>query len=266
MLSKDYSSGRILWKHLMRLRCLFLVLFFLSWAPRFAQADDYAQATWPNLLHTMIRFNALDISDTTLLDEYGIVTECDLYKVFYADDFKWQKVRQAMQQSIKMHVASFPTGYRYDQKMQLDRYDFATKLFRFAKKSTINNVNSFTLYAVNGTSCGSTDITIIPRTFKAMLQTPLTLEGIPMGEGDAKALLARMDQAQNDIRLIYARFNLRIVYIEPFQKVLVSPRDTTSYTYKQQNEAMPEYVRFDTRLDSIDFFEDPEMTKLIYQY
>ena len=164
----------------MRLLFLFLALFMFSFLGNNAHAESYADGNWPNLLHTMIRFKALDLSDPALLDEYGIVTECNLYQTFYKNDFKWQQVRQALQESIKINQDSYPTKYHYDLKMQLDRYDFSTKLFRFSNKSTISGINSFVLYAVEGSGCDGADVKYLPRKFRAMLQAPLTLEGIPL--------------------------------------------------------------------------------------
>src|SRR6185437_9969993 len=101
----------------MLLRFLFLVLFALSLVPASAYAqqnDEYADITWPNLMRTIVRFNAMNIADPVLLDEYAIVTECELYKVFYPDDFKWNNVRNAVRESIKLNVATFPVSYRFD--------------------------------------------------------------------------------------------------------------------------------------------------------
>ena len=250
----------------MRLRAAFLLFLLLPFLAGPVRADDYEPASWPNLLRTMIRFNALDLSDTRILDEYGMITECRLYNSFYKDDFKWHQVRDAMQNSIKINLASFPTSYRYDLTMQLDRYDFAAKLFRFKEKSTIRNVNTFVIYTVEGGGCGSTDIKFTPRSFHAVISTPISMEGIPLAEKDAEALLKHMGEQQNDKRLVYARFNLRVLYIAPWKEAFLDIKDKSSGRY-QQSDALPNFaVRLDARLDTISFYEDPERTKLIFQY
>src|ERR1700685_2832792 len=109
---------------------LFCLLLCLA-AP--ARAEDYIAPTWPDLLHTMIRFNALDLSqDNRLLDEYAAITDCDIYQYYSRDDFKWNQMRTTIRKSIEMSRSTFPSRYYFDVKVQLGRYDFADKLYRFA--------------------------------------------------------------------------------------------------------------------------------------
>ncbi len=247
-------------------RLIFLAILALTLAIGSARAQEYSAASWPNLMRTMVRFNALDLSDLALLDEYAIITDCDLYKAFFTNDFKWNQVRQAMRQSIQANIATFPTNYYYDIQMQLDRYDFTTKLFRFTDRSTVRGVNTLALYAVEGTGCGFADVKFIPRRFRAVLSAPLYLEGFPLNEKDAQELLARMDKNQNSHRIIFARYNLRTVYIEPLRKSMSHTGDATVTRYDQSNAISRNAVRLDAQLDSVGFYEDAERTKLIYQY
>jgi hypothetical protein len=240
-----------------------LVLLLLSGS---ARADDYADISWVNLVRTLVRFNALDLSDQNLLDEYAIVSECDLYKAYFNNDFKWNQVRQAIRDSVAMNVATFPSNYHYDISMRLDRYDFAAKLFRFTEKSSLRGVNAFTLYSVTGTGCGQADVKLLPRIFRAVLSSPVYLDGLPLSEGDAEALLSRMDKNKNPDRTIYARYNFHTVYIEPLHKVEGFMETKELPHYEQAKGANPKEMRLDTQLDSVGFYEDPQMTKLIYLY
>ncbi|MDR3424789.1 MAG: DUF4852 domain-containing protein [Alphaproteobacteria bacterium] len=250
----------------MRLRFVFLLALCLSLLTGVAQAQDYAKPSWPDLLRTMVRFRALDLSDTPLLDEYAVVTECDLYKAFYANDFKWNQVRKAVMESVKMNVATFPMNYHYDLKMQLDRYDFAARLFRFTNRSTLRGINTFMLYSVRGTGCGNANVVYLPRTFRAVLETPVSMDGLPLAAKDAQALLDQMDRDKDSDRIIYARFNLRVVFIDAWRKIVNKEGGTEAIPrYEQTKAPMPDTVRFDVNLDSISFYEDPEMTRLIYQ-
>jgi hypothetical protein len=218
------------------------------------------------MVRTMVRMNALDLSDQRLLDEYAIITECELYKAFFHDDFKWNQVRSALKDSIRTSIATFPMNYHYDLKMQLDRYDFATKFFRFTKKSLLNNINTFVLYSVEGTGCGMAEVQYIPRTYRAVVSSPLYLEGLPLTDKDARDLLARMDKDENISRIIYARFNLRTVYVEPLRKTAGRNPEGVDDKYVQSRVPEKSTVRLDVHLDSIGFYEDPQMTRLIYMY
>jgi len=230
------------------------------------RAQEYVSPTWPSLLRTMIRFGAIDItSDPFLLDEYAVATECELYEAFYPNDFKWQQVRRALKESIQKNVATYPVAYYHTSKVQLGRYDFDQKLFRFTKKTTLKGVNAIYVYAVSGLGCGVAETKFLPRSFRAVLSSVLYLEGLPLPERDARALVARMEEDGNKDRIIYVRFNVHIVYIEPFMKI-EDPADSANVHYSQPSSHVSKEVRLDARLDSIVFYEDKKMTKSIYTY
>src|ERR1700733_2933880 len=67
-------------------------------------ADPQVHFTSANLMNTLMRFGALDPRDDKILDNYALVTQCDLYQNFYNNDFKWNKVRAAIRESIKMNI------------------------------------------------------------------------------------------------------------------------------------------------------------------
>lgn len=253
---------------MIRLFRTFAVLAFLC-AVVFSSpsvASDYGKPTWAGMLRTMVRFNALDLEDPTLIDEYAIVTECDLYRAFYRDDFKWNQVRQAVRQSVAQNLATFPAGYTYEVKLQLDRYDFDNQLYRFTDKSAIRNVNAFMIYSVEGIPCGSTDVKALPRMYRAVVASPIYLEGIPLPEKDAKTLLKMMTESKNTDRIVYAKFNLRVVYVEPMRRTTKMVGLDLKTFYGQTTVDRPGLLRLDVRLDSIEFYADPQMRQLIYQF
>jgi hypothetical protein len=240
------------------LLCLCLALLVLP-----AHAEEYAKPDWPNLLRTLIRFNGISLDDDKTLDEYAIVTECDLYKTLYDDDFKWNQVRVAIRDSIKMNVATFPTSYTYKAELQLDRYDFQNKVFRLTPKTSIHNVNTLWIYQVDGRSCGgSVDVRLLPKSFRAVLDAPIFFDGIPLVQQDAEALLQQMKQDKNSNRIVTALFNMRVVYVTPMHVSNVIG-DIRGYTQNGNDD--PRSARLDVRLDSVEFYEDSGMTKLIYK-
>jgi hypothetical protein len=251
----------------MFLRLILLAVLALPVLTASARAEDYATPAWGDLMRTLVRFNALSLSDPAVLDEYTVITECKLYKAFYRDDFKWNQVRQAVLDSVRNNVATFPMNYHYDTQMELDRYDFEAKSYKFTAKSAINGINSLELFAVEGTGCGTADVKLLPRFFHAVLGGPLYLDGLPLAPKDAEALYKQMVADQNTKHIISARFNLRIVYIDPLRKTGVGGAGKENVVrYAQSNVVQERSVRLDARLDSIDFYEDPGMTRLIYEY
>jgi hypothetical protein len=160
-----------------------------------------------------------------------------------------------------MNVGNFPVAYHYDMRMQLDRYDFATKQFRFTLRSSLDGVNVIFMYRNGGPACGVWT-QYIPRSFRVVLTTILNKQGIPLSESDAHNLITLMDLDQNEARIIYARFNMRIVNIEPLVKHDTRRGNRGELTFTQTPISGRE-VRLDARLDSVDFYEDKERKKLI---
>jgi hypothetical protein len=232
-----------------------------------AAANDYVPPAWPDLLHAMIRFRALDLSDDHILDEYARITDCELYKAFYSDDFKWNKVRTAMRDSAQQNSETFPITFGYEAPLELDRYDFEQKAYLFTERTTIKNINAFVLLEAQNPPCINTPLSAVPQTYRAVLDTALSLSGVPITQKDGEALLQRMQAEGNDSRRIYARFNLTLVYIEPWRKRKASENLLYGAAYTQSKYTdNPTAMRLDARLDSIDFFEDAAMTRLIHQY
>jgi len=248
----------------MRLRFILVLLGLLAFTSP-ALADDYAAPTLDNLARALVRFGAIDIQDNALLDDYAKITDCELVKYFYDNDFRWNQVRGMIRESIGVNVGSFPTGIKYDTKLQLDRYDFDQKLYRLTERSTVHNVNSFILFQTEKKTCAGYPVKHMPIYFRAVLDVPVTVPGLPLAEKDADALFKRFRDAGNDDHIVYTRFNLRIAYIEPLRKTQMLG-EVAKYSQSSNSSGSDHAMRFDVRLESIDFFEDPEMTKLIYGY
>ena len=258
----------------MFLRLFFLAFFFLPFAGGVAHAqaaadpsgDEYADVTWPNLARTLVRFNAINIEDPVILNEYSIITACDLYQVYYQDDFKWHKVLQAVLASAKMNIATYPVSYRYLIKVQLGRYDFAAKVFRFNALTKLDNANTFELYSAGNKSCGVGGVKSLPHNFRVVLASPIFLDGIPLSEKDAQTMFRRMKDDGNSDRILYSRLNLRIVYIEPLREETNGVESGVPARYVQSNSNASSDIRLDARLDSIQFYTNKEMTHLVYEY
>jgi hypothetical protein len=249
---------------LIMLKRIFVLLILLCAVP--AQAEDYAQPTWPNVLRTLVRYKALNLNEEKLLSEYAIVTECELYKSKYNDDFEWHKVLKAIRESVRMNVATFPTAYKYEADLQLDRYDFNKKEFNFTEKTVLKNVNAFVIYESDGLPCGLANVTHLPKIYRAVLDSPIYLLGIPLPQKDAEALLEKMKTDKNKFREVRAVFNFRVVYVEPLRKNIRATENKNDDKYSQSNSPDHLSMRLDVRLDSIDFYADKEKSQLFYSH
>jgi hypothetical protein len=244
-------------------RVALLVVFALITLSSPARAEgEYSDPTWTNLVRAMIRFGAMDLAEEKLIDDYAKISECSLYENFYDDDFKWTDVRQAIRKSVQMNIASFPVAFHYEAKVPLGRYDMEAKVFRFARKGVVDGVNVITLHAAN-TNCPNADVFYLPKVFKAYLTSTIYIDGIPMSEDDAKALIKHLEDAQNTRRIVIAKYNLRIVYVDPFVKIEAKSKKSRTAYVQTENDKKGDMARFNARLDSIEFFEDALMTKPI---
>lgn len=217
------------------------------------------------MARVLARFNALDFSDEKLLEEYAIVTECEMYEHFYSDDFRWHKVLDAIKGSLNQFSMTYPTTYAYDVELQLGRYDFKDKLFRFTDKTNIYNVNTLVLFEASPRACvGNRRIAYIPSVFRAVLDAAVYIPGLPLSQKDSEMLLDLMSKDNNPNRIVKARFNMRINFVEKFHRI--SNSNNFDYFYSQDEKQENNAARLDAHLDSVEFFEDAAMRKLIYTY
>ena len=243
---------------------IFLLLLAFLWTASPAHADIYVHPSWENLLKTLVRYGALDLSDNKILDEYAIVTDCDIFKTFVGNDFRWNQVRDSMRESVQLNISKFPMSYAYEDKLALDRYDFQQQMYRFSDRNPLQKVNAFFLFRTNGHVCSDQIVHYLPKAFRAVLDESVTLPGLPLTQRSADALLRRMDANNNKDRFVYVRFNLHINYVGKVDK---NPDlGTTDPMYVQAGAKQDSPVLLNSQVDTIDFYEDPLYRKLLYSY
>jgi hypothetical protein len=243
------------------IRRLLLILVLLAIVSP-AEAAIYYKPTWDNLLKAMVRYGALDLSDNKILDEFAIVTECDLYQAFHENDFKWNNVRDSIRQSVQMNLSNFPANFAYQDKVALGEYDFQNQIFRMSDHNPLQKVNAFFLFRTDEATCKDTQLHYVPPAFRAILDESVTLPGLPLTPRVADALLHRMDANNNKERIIYVRFNLHINYIGKVEPD--TEPGTTIYVQHGGRAGIP--ILMNSQIDTIDFFEDERYSKLIWSY
>lgn len=242
---------------------------FLVFAPLSVQAEAFAEPTLETIVQALIRYGALDVKEDKVMDLYGGVMVCDLYQEFYPNDFKWNKIRSYLREQIKKEVAFFPTGFRYDTELQLGKYDFKEKMYRFSRETAQFDANIFVLSTNFDDDCRPQDGLKLPNTFKLVLKDPVTIEGLAMDEEAGKILFKHLDERNNPDHLIYTRFNIGITYVAPFLQHKILTGGETNQDFRRGEGAIvttTSDIRFDGYLDSVEYYEDPEYTRLIYRY
>lgn len=253
-------------------RFLMFFVFALVSVAMPARAEEYVKPNAENILDTLVRFGAIDLSNDTLLDAYAQILACDLFKDFYKDEFKWQKARPVIREQVRKSVSTFPTGFRYETVLQLGRYDFAKKVYPFVEKSQRIGINVFTVDRDINRVCqyGGKDnvAAILPKRFKIVLDKPFNIIDLPLAPSEGKALAERMDRDGNKEHSIFARINLRIMFVAPIDFSKRSSEGTNFAVRTQVTQAGldSESVVLDARLDSVEYFEDENFTRLIYRY
>jgi Domain of unknown function (DUF4852) len=228
--------------------------------------SKYVKPTWPNLIKAMIRYNAYDVSDEELLNEYAEISDCEIFAHFYQNDFEWHKVKTELREYLRQQHDQLPTFFHYDIALQFGHYDFDKNMYFFTDKSKISNVNSFQLMRATGNPCPKADMRIraAPQIFHAVVNDPVGIYGIPMTQQVAQALFDMMAADKNTDHLVHARFNLHVTYIAPMEKHHENGISGRMLYFQMGKSAVS--VRFDCTLDSVDFYEDAAMTRLIWRY
>ena len=228
-------------------------------------ASSYIKPEWGKLLQTMFRFRAIDLlEDDALLDDYALVAECDLYARFYMDDFKWKKVREAIRGSLKRNKDKFPLHYYKDVKVQLGRYNFEKRLYQFTTGSVIHNANTFLFQGENPGLCVESRIKYLPVSYRGVSNDPITIEGLSMDQPTAQTLLEYMQTSHNTDRILTARFNITVLFTLPLDRSLRAGTQG-DVVYQQTSEHSGE-VRYDVKIDSVDFYADDEKKIKVYTF
>lgn len=234
------------------MRCFFVLAFSLFFSVLAAQANAqaFAPLTYSNVLKSLVRFDALNMQDDAILDDFAQITECDQFHKNYRDDFAKQQRRQALRDDVKKNRMNYPDSYYFTTQMRLDKFDFKARAFMLEKDSQLKNINSFSLVKLRSREVCVDNVRLgfLPLEIGATLDQPVTVEGLPISEEKAKALIATMNAAKNYNRIIYARFSMLLVYAPPIKA------------------PMMQRYNADAQLLSVEFFEDKEMTRPIWIY
>jgi hypothetical protein len=233
----------------------------LAFAALPVHAEDYIKPTLIDFIHTLVRFGAVNLDDTDVIDDYARLAECDLYIAFYHNDFKWHQIQKLLRQKLEDGIPTYPTAYYIDEKLQLGRYDFDEKLYRFTDGTAPKNTNAFTVYD-DGFDCGTVPVHIWPLMYRFVINTPVTLLGLPIFEKDAETLLNRMNESGNNDHIVYTRFKMRVLAVGTYSRA----KDTRDGKFVSGLRSDQKDSHIDSNLDSVEFYEDPKYTKLIYVY
>ncbi|MDD3182036.1 MAG: DUF4852 domain-containing protein [Alphaproteobacteria bacterium] len=261
----------------MKMACCFriglmLAGVFVFLAGTQSHADEYVKPNSERILESLVRFGALDLSNDQILDAFAQIKACDIYQEFYKDEFKWQKIRPVIREQVKKDIGTYPTAYRYETMLKLGRYDFEKKLYPFDESAQRFNINVFPINRDALNTCRFVSIHnaagILPTSFKFVLDSLINIVSLPLDAEEGKAVVRRMDEDGNTDHFVYARFNIRVVFIAPVDFTVDEGKGKKTLSVRSQvtQSARSGAIVLDSRLDSIEYYEDENFTRMIYKY
>ncbi len=214
----------------------------------------YLQMTYPNLFRLAWSFNLYQPTDKDALDSYLMVTECNLYKKYYKNEFEWDKIRKAAIEYFQKYNKSKAAYYEYVQPLDLARYDPDLQGFplEHADKYMLLKFLEMVNYEVGGTDCGklAIDSKKYPGSAVVNIISPLSLTFIRVPKDVAEAYVnwrSTQGFVGDAARQAYIRYRVRIDNAVGISGV----------------DRVHSYV-FNGRLMRIDVFADKEMMMPLY--
>ena len=201
-----------------------LILFLLLFCPSFANAQPasaqllYSPTTPEYLAKSFWPLKKLDENDNNNIDQYLLVTECDLYQQYHSNDIEWSKIQDATRGYIKSNRDSFPTRFEFIQPLYLDRYDVANQSFSVEKKSQIIGVSQL---QASGNSTGDYpclrsqdyDKKTFPMNAIVKLSRPLNLTSIQTNKESAAEYIKYIQDNKLETskdRVAYVRYRFKV--------------------------------------------------------
>ena len=248
----------------MRFILLFLTAIFIPVAVH-AETDtertkellglQYIPASYQSLSQATWRYNMHDISNDAAIDEYIKISNCALYHDYFDHDFLWQRVREGMRREIRYYAGQFPDRFQMIGGIELGRYDFGTSSFLVPENYQLNKAGFLEIPArdaFEGACKPARASTVFPPYIRLAADNPFSLLQIPVPPADARPLIERLGKYKyRDItsdRMAVMRIRVRMTGIREYTPTAIHPR-----------------IIFKGQSDDIAIFEDPEMTKLIWQ-
>jgi len=229
--------------------CLCALLGFGSVAAFAAKdiGEGYARPTYRELMQSFILLNGFDIQDPKIADEYGRIVYCDLYLKNFKNDIVWKRTRDEIVSRAQRKKEYFRTKFEMVSQFSLGRYEFTKQFFPLAINSRIRNVGNIQLFAgLGGDKDVCTKMTTLPNNIEMQLTEPLTVEGFSVPKDKVEKMMVRLEGQGRAGRTIYGR--VRMTLSDAVKGI--------SYDAGHSRR-----VVLRGRINAVDFFIDPELTK-----
>ena len=177
----------------------------------------YMQMSYQNLYKLAWGHDAFGIDNVDALNAFLMITECNLYRKFFQNEFEWEKIRIATKDYLKNAQGKAPRYYEYVQPIHMGRYDYALQGFPLIDSNNFKAQKNFQFASFRSgeTECGEMDIDydVYPATAVLSVSSPLNLSFIRVPHNLAQKYIewrAKQGNLDETRRQAYIRYRIRI--------------------------------------------------------
>lgn len=187
-------------------------------APKRQVEHTYTQMSYDNLYRLAWSYDAYALSNDEALTVFLQITECNLYKKFFQNEFEWEKIKVATREYLKNNKENVSRYYEYVQPIYMGRYDYSLQGFPLndASKNFKAQKNfQFASFFPGDTACGKFDINqqAYPSTAVLSVTSPLNLSFIRVPLPLAQKYIewrSKQGISTQDNRQAFIRYRIRI--------------------------------------------------------
>lgn len=223
-------------------------------------ADVFLKSTPVNLAKLYWRLGVFDSGDNRAVDNFMLITECDVYQNNINNDFEWKTVREAAKTSLEIRRKTFPTKFEFLIPIELGDYDEERGGFPLLEQYAYNNVQRMEVVgnSIQDDICGTSgEIKDYPRNIMMILDKPFTYNFAKVDEHVAQAYILRLQKRvlKEDIDVRQKR------YRRPAHVRLRVDFSEYQGSIRGQNGVLLAIMR--AELKGIDLFEDGREVMLL---
>lgn len=225
--------------------------------------DAYVSPEYSNLAKAYWSIGKFNLNNDAAIDNFLRITECDLYKVYYHNEFEWGKIRELTRQSIQANMHKFPTQFEVMQPVYIGDYDIEKGEFAVDPESLMTSVRKIDVaYNSKESVCGSKgqEIEEYPRNIIVYLNRPVVFARLPMPQELAEVFINYADREKESLPIdLRRKSGVRTAFLR-LKVRLVQYKDTVRVAANAPVRALVL-----TQLEGIEVYADAAKTQLLFR-
>jgi len=229
-----------------------------------AVTDEYVEGNHQDLARLYWALNKFDLDDRKAIENFLVITECNIYQRYRNDEFEWIKIYNAAREFIKNNRAMWPTTFEIIVPIYLDRYDIENEVFKLKKDSWFEGARRLYVHRNRRQIklCGfhRASISGYPENMVFILDKPFTFTEISMVPELAAFYIDASNRRYKDLpSFLQATRYRRYAYLR--LKVRIFSYQSTG---RVSGAGMYEKATVRGRLEGIEVYADMDKIKLLY--